>query len=174
MLFDIDIEVGGERLTMQKVTVDEDSGSFNACACNGNQQKRVDGVWSSTYLVISVGDDVIGECNKACATDKEITKGHMYVFDQWADEVTLKNGQTELHANFDKASGVMKFSFEDGGDLIEFVDATEPTVVKFKAHGATESRGDAETTTRGDTSGDGNTGVSTDSSSSDREEDARE
>ncbi len=35
MLFDIDIEVGGERLTVQNVDV-KDDGTFSTCACNGD------------------------------------------------------------------------------------------------------------------------------------------
>lgn len=130
MLFDIDIEVGGEKLTVQNVDV-KDDGTFNTCACNGEQQKRVDGVWTPTYLILSVGDEVIGKCSDACSTDKEIDKGQMYIFEQWADDVMLN----DRHANFNTASGVMKFAFtDDGNDTVEFVDATGPTTVKFRAH----------------------------------------
>ncbi|WP_262406094.1 hypothetical protein [Anaplasma marginale] len=133
MLFDIDIEVGGERLTVQNVDV-KDDGTFSTCACNGDaQQKRVDGVWTPTYLILSVGDGTVGACSdtSACKTDQEISKGQMYIFEQWADDVMLN----DRHANFDTASGVMKFAFTgDGNDTVEFVDAQGTTTVKFKAH----------------------------------------
>ncbi|ASI48083.1 hypothetical protein AOV_04970 [Anaplasma ovis str. Haibei] len=133
MLFDIDIEVGGEKLTVQNVDV-KDDGTFNTCACNGNnQQKRVDGVWTPTYLILSVGDNTVGACGDAgaCKTDQEIDKGQMYIFEQWADDVMLN----DRHANFNTASGVMKFAFTgDGNDTVEFVDAQGTTTVKFKAH----------------------------------------
>lgn len=132
MLFDIDIEVGGERLTVQNVDV-KDDGTFSTCACNGDAQKRVDGVWTPTYLILSVGDGTVGACSdtSACKTDQEISKGQMYIFEQWADDVMLN----DRHANFDTASGVMKFAFTgDGNDTVEFVDAQGTTTVKFKVH----------------------------------------
>lgn len=144
MLFDIDIEVGGEKLTVQNVEVGED-GAFNTCACNGNnQQKRVDGVWTPTYLILSVGDNTVGACGDAgaCKTDQEIANGQMYIFEQWADDVMLN----DRHANFDTASGVMKFAFTgDGNDTVEFVDATGPTTVKFKAAETVAQPGSAPT-----------------------------
>ncbi|ACZ48859.1 hypothetical protein ACIS_00172 [Anaplasma centrale str. Israel] len=128
MLFDIEIEVGGEKLSVQNVAIEDGSGTFSTCACNGEQQKRVDGVWTPTYLVLSVGDEAAGACGSACSTDKEIDKGQLYIFEQWADEVMLG----DRHAHFNTASGVMKFAFTgDGNDTVEFIDATGPTTVKF-------------------------------------------
>ncbi|RCL20039.1 hypothetical protein DOS86_01190 [Anaplasma marginale] len=144
MLFDIDIEVGGERLTVQNVDV-KDDGTFSTCACNGDAQKRVDGVWTPTYLILSVGDGTVGACSdtSACKTDQEISKGQMYIFEQWADDVMLN----DRHANFDTASGVMKFAFTgDGNDTVEFVDAQGTTTVKFKTHEEVKPAGDGGTT----------------------------
>ena len=155
MLFDIDIEVGGEKLTVQNVDV-KDDGTFNTCACNGEQQKRVDGVWTPTYLILSVGDEVVGKCSDACSTDKEIAKGQMYIFEQWADDVMLN----DRHANFNTTSGVMRFAFtDDGNDTVEFADATGPTTVKFKAHEDKTVTSPETQQTSGDTTTNGTTYV---------------